>query len=239
MPKLDKRYSDHDYEMIDMFLNREKSRWSILLKEVTAKTVLTYSVAVFLLLSAIGLLWFFISLGLWLNSSKSNMPKSTTIKSEKEIIIENASIQGVKTINIQKAEVSNNYINEKKITNDKIGLVDITNNSKNADLNKTATSINECQGIAQAGDSEPKTFQMNVLESKGTLLLNYNTYNIPDNIKIVYENNLIFESGCVGTNKKELIRIPYNGKEKKFIIDVLPNCDGTTKDTKWLFELKC
>uniref|UniRef100_A0A914PMU7 Uncharacterized protein n=1 Tax=Panagrolaimus davidi TaxID=227884 RepID=A0A914PMU7_9BILA len=74
--------------------------------------------------------------------------------------------------------------------------------------------------------------------NNGTIMFVYQTYDVKDRITITYENRMIFDSGCVGTEDEQQTPVTFSGQSQELRVDVEPNCDGTTS-TGWYFSVPC
>lgn len=73
-------------------------------------------------------------------------------------------------------------------------------------------------------------------KSSGTFSFYYDTYNIPDVVKVSYEGRTLFDSGCIGKSSTETLT--YSGTSSRVTVQVTPNCAGT-KGTGWTFTVAC
>jgi hypothetical protein len=100
--------------------------------------------------------------------------------------------------------------------------------------------------------------------NEGVVRLDYNTFDVPDNITVLYEGRVLRSTGCFGTTRRggpdDLVTgcqyklghqiccdatgqcnilIGYGpGSSDELEVHVEPNC-GDTEDTKWQFTLTC
>lgn len=96
----------------------------------------------------------------------------------------------------------------------------------------------QCNEIARAGGNNPEIFEVNIGNSK-QIRLNYQTFSAKDIIIIEYENQTIFDSGCVGTSNWRNINLSTSGYTSQVTVKVLPNCKGTEPSTRWEFSIDC
>jgi hypothetical protein len=100
------------------------------------------------------------------------------------------------------------------------------------------SSCQKCDGVQVAGADTPVTRRYNVGTTSANLNLKYNTYTIKDIVRVSYQQETIFDSGCVGTEIELNRPIWFIGDSQEVRVDVEPNCEGTT-GTAWYFQLSC
>jgi hypothetical protein len=59
---------------------------------------------------------------------------------------------------------------------------------------------------------------------------------LKDRILVKYEGRILFDTGCVGANGTA--SLAYSGGSSLVVVQVLPNCEGTT-GTAWNFSVSC
>lgn len=101
-----------------------------------------------------------------------------------------------------------------------------------------ATTCQTCDGQQVAGTDTPVTRRYNLGTTKATVSFVYETYSVKDRITVVYQDQIVFDSGCIGTNGERRTNISYSGNSNELRVDVEPNCKGTT-GTAWYFTLGC
>ncbi len=94
----------------------------------------------------------------------------------------------------------------------------------------------ECETTAYAGSNKSEKFIVEIGNSQGAFDLSYQAYTAKDQIVIKYEDNVIYDTGCVGG--KETVSVNYSGNSSEVTVEVFPNCDGTSS-TKWNFTVGC
>ena len=98
----------------------------------------------------------------------------------------------------------------------------------------------KCGTFTQAGGDTPETHIVEMGWNKGWFFFDYNTMTIKDRIFIYYEDALIFDSGCVGTQGDWATHEHYEGTSTQIKVHVEPNCpSGTGTGTKWNFTVRC
>lgn len=90
--------------------------------------------------------------------------------------------------------------------------------------------------LVDGNDSDIRTFDMGT--SKGTFNVTYQTYVEKDQIVVLYENNKIFDSGCVGTNSWKTQTLNYSGTSTNIQVNVTSAC-GNESGTTWIYYVYC
>ena len=116
------------------------------------------------------------------------------------------------------------------------------NNNLSTDINNV-DDINSKSCISKIYEgSSNKSFNIELGKVSARTILDYETEDIKDNIKIYYEDKLLTSTGCVATKGDSLI-IDYSGNSSKLKIVVQSNCDKeqdiTTGENSWSFSLSC
>jgi hypothetical protein len=94
-----------------------------------------------------------------------------------------------------------------------------------------------CNDQQQAGGDAPEVHYINLGQSMGTFTFDYNVYSVKDQIIITQGGATIFNSGCVsGSNS---LSLNLTGFGNQITVQVHPNCEGNTTDTKWDFTVHC
>jgi len=251
-----KEYNDN----ILLKLREHNANHSIKLKEHDANILVKYAIIFLILVMIITILYLSFNFTRWIDSDKSAFPKTAQIITDKNILIENADIQGLKNITIDNAIINRDSNDESSLEkksnmskhnsdmlNDEseevsdINLESITANNHSLldNSNTELTQIYKCNSILESGDNKPKIFEMELDSNKGNILFEYQTFQAKDLMRIVYENKILFDTGCVGTNTWESKKIVYDGNSNKLDIHVLPNCLGTEPETKWKINSIC
>ncbi len=95
-----------------------------------------------------------------------------------------------------------------------------------------------CSGVVEEGANEPEVLNVELGKTSGTFQFEYETYNVKDRVIVAYENRIIFDSGCVGTDGWKSVSLSYSGQSTQITIRVEPNCAGDSS-TKWKFKVGC
>ena len=112
-----------------------------------------------------------------------------------------------------------------------------------------------CNQTVVVGANDGGHFSVDVDATSGNTWFTVRTLTVPDSVTLTYEGNVMAETGCVGTDllandcTDEILpwccdngscgkRIPFSGSTSIFLVDVVPNCGGTS-NTEWGFELEC
>jgi hypothetical protein len=101
----------------------------------------------------------------------------------------------------------------------------------------------KCGDTVKQGGDKPESITIPVGGSSGTASLNYQAFDIPDQMTVYVDGKLAFGTGCVGDNIKKGVgagvgkfQIPPGASNVR--VDVNPNCNGTS-GTAWEFKLIC
>ncbi len=93
-----------------------------------------------------------------------------------------------------------------------------------------------CNDKQEAGGNAPEVHNINLGQSFGTFVFDYETYDIKDQIVVIQGGQTIFNTGCVGANGS--VPLNLNGRSSIITVRVNPNCDGTS-GTSWNFTVHC
>lgn len=105
-------------------------------------------------------------------------------------------------------------------------------------INIETTGRASCESVIQSGNNLPNTYTVELGTVSGVFELEYNTKLVKDRISVSYENVLLYDTGCVGTEGSRIEKIRYSGSSTQAIVRVQPNCEGTT-NTDWSYTLHC
>lgn len=104
----------------------------------------------------------------------------------------------------------------------------------------TNKNITQCNRRVQAGTSKVDARQIALGKKSGSFIFDYETYREEDRLTIVKENEIIFDSGCVGTNGVKRIRVPFSGNQDFITVQVIPNCvNKQSTATQWKYLVNC
>ncbi len=93
-----------------------------------------------------------------------------------------------------------------------------------------------CNDKQEAGGDAPEVHNINLGQSYGTFMFDYETYSVKDQIIVSQGGTVLFNSGCVGQSGS--IPLTLNGFSTTITVRVNPNCDGTS-GTSWNFTVHC
>lgn len=99
-------------------------------------------------------------------------------------------------------------------------------------------STGQCDETVQQGTDAPETHVIELGQTSGTFQFEFDTRFIEDQLIVTYENNVLFDSGCVGTNGFQSVDLTYSGNSSTVTVEVIPNCTGTV-NTFWEFIVHC
>lgn len=95
-----------------------------------------------------------------------------------------------------------------------------------------------CEELAAAGSNVPEIFEVSIGRSKKVELV-FETFQAKDIFIVEYAGNIIFDSGCIGTNGYMKKVLNTQGFADTLTIKVLPNCLGNEPTTRWQFYINC
>ncbi len=94
-----------------------------------------------------------------------------------------------------------------------------------------------CGAQTFSGADTPETHVVDMGKTSGTFTFDYNTYSIPDEIRVYYESATLFDTGCVGATGHPSLK--FSGGTRSVTVQVFPNCNGNTSGTAWDFTVGC
>ncbi len=94
----------------------------------------------------------------------------------------------------------------------------------------------KCNDQQQAGGDAPEEHTIDLGQSFGSFMFDYNTVSQKDQIIVTNGGVTIFNSGCVGESKS--IRLELRGYSPTITVRVNPNCEGGS-GTQWYFTVHC
>jgi len=96
--------------------------------------------------------------------------------------------------------------------------------------------FSNCDDRQEAGANTAESYTIDLGQSYGSFMFDYDTEQIKDQIIITQDGNEIFNSGCVGERKS--VRLYLSGYSTSITVRVNPNCDGSSS-TRWSFTVHC
>lgn len=93
-----------------------------------------------------------------------------------------------------------------------------------------------CNDQQQAGANTPEVHTIDLGQSFGTFIFDYETFTAKDQIIITNGGQTIFNTGCVGERKS--VQLNLSGFSPTISVRVNPNCDGGSS-TQWNFTVHC
>ena len=119
------------------------------------------------------------------------------------------------------------------IDNDGDTLIDYPNDPgcDNADDNDE-TNVQQCNNATQSGGEGVTTTVHELGATSGTFEFDWDAQNIPDQFEVIYEGNVIFDTGSVsGTGTQQ---IPYSGSSSQVTVRVTG-----PSGTAWSYVVNC
>jgi hypothetical protein len=101
--------------------------------------------------------------------------------------------------------------------------------------NPATLSCNAGQQVAGGDTPDSRSFEMG--RTSATFQFDYDTFSIPDQIQVVYEGRVIFDTSCVGASGT--VYPSYSGSTSVIQVNVTPNCSGGTSGTAWQYQVHC
>jgi len=101
-----------------------------------------------------------------------------------------------------------------------------------------ASGLGGCDETTVAGYDIPDDRLINVGKGHTTVKIYYETYNVKDQIDVIYEGANIFSTGCVGTSKEQSATLRLDKSASGFHVKVSPKCQGGS-DTQWTYRVGC
>jgi hypothetical protein len=121
-------------------------------------------------------------------------------------------------------------------TSDRSGSVTIGGQTVTVTQSRAAAPCNAQQ---VAGGDVPESRTIELGRTSGTFSFTYDTASIEDRLVVRYQNAVLFDTGCVGTNGPRTQTITYSGTSSTVTVDVTPNCRVPGSGTAWAFVLSC
>ncbi|MGZ6143082.1 MAG: InlB B-repeat-containing protein, partial [Myxococcales bacterium] len=107
----------------------------------------------------------------------------------------------------------------------------------NFTLNAPPASDGGVCGVQQvAGGDAPDTRDIQMGRSSGTFSFSYDTYTQQDDIRVSYQGQTLFDTGCVGASGSP--SLSYGGASSAITVSVSPNCAGGS-GTAWDYTVGC
>ena len=117
---------------------------------------------------------------------------------------------------------------------DRSGTVTIAGQTVTVNQSRAAAPCNAQQ---VAGGDIPETRTIELGRTSGTFQFTYDTAAIEDRLVIRYQNAILFDTGCVGTNGPRTQSVTYSGTSSIVSVEVTPNCRVPGAGTAWVFIL--
>jgi hypothetical protein len=115
-----------------------------------------------------------------------------------------------------------------------ISFTDACDGSFESAVNPPAESCNAGQQVA--GDDTPDSRYFEMGTTHGSFQFDYETYSQEDQIQVIYQGGVIFDTGCVGAHGT--VYPSFNGQTTVIQVTVTPNCAGGT-GTSWNYTVHC
>jgi hypothetical protein len=111
-----------------------------------------------------------------------------------------------------------------------------TGNTNSAASQPPVMHQSNCNDQQQAGGDAPEVHTIDLGQTFGTFVFDYEVYTVKDQIIVTQSGRTIFDSGCIsGSNS---VALNLNGFSSQVTVRVNPNCDGSS-GTQWNFTVHC
>lgn len=110
--------------------------------------------------------------------------------------------------------------------------------SANPTVRPEQQKTGECNVTYRSGANEPEQYTIDVFQTFGTVIFEYQTYTVKDRVHVYQGAFKVFDSGCVGTQGWQSTSINIQGNSV-FRIVIDPLCDPNETNTRWDFKLGC
>jgi hypothetical protein len=136
-------------------------------------------------------------------------------------------------------------VNWNDILNVTMGILNAANGNPQEGITPGAGAISNqqpvihqtrCNDQQQQGGDAPEVHLIDLGQSFGSFVLDYDVYSVKDQIIVTQSGRTIYNSGCISGAKS--IRLNLNGFSSQISVRVNPNCDGTSS-TSWTFTVHC
>ena len=98
--------------------------------------------------------------------------------------------------------------------------------------------MGRCNEGTVAGGNIPDDRIISIGRSQFAIRFFYQTYIVPDEIQVYYEDNQVFTSTCIGTTLEQSTIIFLNANASSLRVKVIPNCQGNP-NTAWRYAIEC
>jgi len=142
-------------------------------------------------------------------------------------------------------------VNWGDVLNVAVGILDAANTGNNSFLTSFANSgssgssssqqtvrhQSNCNDQQQAGGDAAEVHTIDLGQSSGSFVFDYNVYSVKDQIIVAQGNRTIYNTGCVSGSKSVTLKL--SGYGNRVTVRVNPNCSSSTSGTKWNFTVHC
>lgn len=100
------------------------------------------------------------------------------------------------------------------------------------------TSKGRCNEQTVAGNDTPDDRIIDVGRGHFGIEFHYETYSVEDQIDVYYTNELVFSTGCVGTQGERVKPLALDDDNTRLRVKVTPDCAGGF-GTQWYYAVQC
>lgn len=128
----------------------------------------------------------------------------------------------------------NKQLEECRLKKQRIDTINIVNNPTDSSTIKRRVN---CDAVVNSGGQGVTNTQHDLGEAGGTVIIEYNMNNIPDELTVLYDNTVVARSvGSVsGTGSVQFQYTPLAGKPNYCVVNISAPNNGTT----WSYLLNC
>ena len=93
-----------------------------------------------------------------------------------------------------------------------------------------------CNAVVNSGGEAPESISVDLGKSSGSFDFEWNMYDVPDGMAIMYEGKTLFDTGCVSEDGSKLIS--FSGTSTTIMVNVNSDCTNQGS-TSWDFTVNC
>ena len=133
--------------------------------------------------------------------------------------------------------IFSSLVRGKELTNEQIQTIRIEDDHAVVVLNDQPIRIEQATSFpySESGTRVGSTVTFDTGVTQGKIILNFQTYRIPDRIEILYEGNNIYDSNFVGTGTEDRVEATFNGDSSLVLVRMTPNRNDP--GTAWYFTV--
>ena len=94
-----------------------------------------------------------------------------------------------------------------------------------------------CGVVSVQGGDGPDLRIFDLGKDAGAFVFDWNTYGVADQIKVSYEDKVVFDSTCVAGSASQTV--PFKGQSTQVTVSVTPDCKSGTSGSQWEYGVSC